>query len=73
MFCIKIDESGEAHVTVTCKKCKSSISIPLKLEDVEKYREGALIQDAFPYLDENQRELLMSGICGTCFDKMFSE
>jgi len=33
--------------------------------------EGELIQNALPYLSADERELLISGICGGCFDKMF--
>jgi len=32
---------------------------------------GMHIQNAFPYLDSGQREILISGICGPCFDKIF--
>jgi len=24
-----------------------------------------------PYLSDNEREVLISGVCGTCFDDMF--
>lgn len=30
--------------------------------DVEKYKNGALIQEAFPYLNDDQREFIMSGL-----------
>lgn len=33
----------------------------------------AKIQDALPNLTADERELLVSGICGKCFDKMFAE
>jgi hypothetical protein len=32
---------------------------------------GAFIQDAFPELDDGQRELIKTGMCGDCFDKLF--
>jgi hypothetical protein len=34
---------------------------------------GVLIQNALPNVNEDQREFLISGICGKCFDKMFVE
>ena len=40
-------------------------------DDYQSWQNGKLIQDAMPYLTISQRELLISGICGTCFDKMF--
>jgi hypothetical protein len=30
------------------------------------------IQDAMPQVSADDRELLKSGICGRCFDKLFS-
>jgi len=32
---------------------------------------GILIQDAFPELSLDQRELLISQTCGSCFDELF--
>lgn len=32
---------------------------------------GAYIQDAFPELSKAERELLISGFCGTCWDVIF--
>jgi len=34
---------------------------------------GELVQNAFPYLSADERELLISGICPTCWDNLFSE
>ena len=34
---------------------------------------GALAQEAFPYLSADEREMLISGICPTCWDKMFGQ
>jgi hypothetical protein len=41
--------------------------------DVEKWMDGALIQDAMPYLNPDERELLISRICPTCWVEMFGE
>ena len=41
--------------------------------DYKNWQEGALIQDALPYLTTDQRELLISATCGTCWDDMFGE
>lgn len=30
-----------------------------------------LVQEAFPYLTASEREILISGICPTCWDKVF--
>jgi hypothetical protein len=39
--------------------------------DLKRWEGGELIQDAMPYLSAGERELLISGICETCFDKIF--
>ena len=33
----------------------------------------ALAQDAFPYLSADEREMLISGICPTCWEKTFGQ
>ena len=43
----------------------------VNLHDMGRWQNGSLIQDAMPYLSADERELLISGTCGTCFDKMF--
>jgi hypothetical protein len=39
--------------------------------DYWDWQDGALAQDAFPYLSADDRELLISGICPTCWEKSF--
>tara|TARA_R110002020_G_scaffold100122_1_gene237058 strand:- start:218 stop:382 length:165 start_codon:yes stop_codon:yes gene_type:complete len=41
--------------------------------DYKNWQEGTLIQDALPYLTTDQRELLISATCGTCWDDIFWE
>lgn len=55
-----------------CMMCKQNVEIKVKAEDFQSWQEGAFIQNAFPYLSIDEREILISNICGTCFDKMFS-
>lgn len=56
-----------------CKLCKTSRTIEVKKDDYEKVQQGEHIQNAMPYLTADERELLISGICGTCFDEMFGD
>lgn len=59
---------------VECIICKTKHTIMVKTADYKKWSKGqAKIQEAMPYLTADERELLMSGICGRCFDKVFSE
>ena len=66
---------------IECRTCKQVHEIPtsrLKVNYFRKYRHSRTIkvpyiQDYFPELDADQREIIMSGICGKCFDDMWSE
>ena len=58
-------------VQATCRQCKVSVEMSVNRQDVADWREGKYIQDAMPYLSADERELLISGICGSCFDKIF--
>lgn len=56
----------------TCNRCKDQVEMKVVQVDYEAWENGKLIQDAMPYLSADEREVLISGICGPCFDKMFS-
>jgi len=43
----------------------------VKMIDLAAYEDGALIQDAFPYLDSEQRELMLTGINDLMWGDMF--
>ncbi len=57
-------------VNVTCHSCSKTYSLMVNGEDVQRWRDGTLIQVAMPYLTKDDRELLISKTCGSCFDKM---
>ena len=69
MVAIKYDY----HIIRTCTKCHKEQVIEVMLEDHRAWENGKLIQVAFPYLSSDERELLISGTCGSCFVKMFPE
>ena len=56
----------------TCQFCQVDHIVMADQMDVANWENGALIQDAMPYLSADERELFISGTCGACFDKMFS-
>ena len=69
------DSRGETHTDfcVTCRNCSSKHTFQANNEDVDAWRdEEKLIQDAFPYLDPFQRELLLSGLCEECWKKLYT-
>jgi hypothetical protein len=57
-------------IQATCRQCKVSVELLVNITDVADWKLGKYIQDAMPYLSVDERELLISGTCGVCFDKM---
>lgn len=59
-------------VVKTCETCGVTYPLFLVPEDLFSWynREG-FIQDLMPYLTDGERELIMTGTCGSCFDLMF--
>ncbi len=60
-------------VTLQCIACKAEEEIPLTEEESQRVNTGELIQRVLPHLSAGQREILISGICGRCFDDLFEE
>lgn len=56
-----------------CIDCKDLIRIEVPEEAYKKWQNGIRIQSAMPMLSSDEREILISGICGPCFDKMFPD
>jgi len=56
-----------------CIKCGDIHILLVNGKDFEAWQEGALIQNAMPYLGADEREILISGICGRCFDGLFGD
>lgn len=67
-----ITENNRHHVIKTCDCCGIRYDLYICYEDLFAWqnREG-FIQDLMPYLTDGERELIMTGTCGTCFDLMF--
>ena len=61
----------ETAVVSQCIKCTKTETVLVKKADLMAWKKGKYIQDAMPYLAVDERELLISGICGECFDNMF--
>lgn len=47
-------------------------NIKAKNTDLLNWQGGQLVQIAFPYLSAEEREMLISGTCKECWDKMFT-
>ena len=55
----------------TCKFCGKEVTVQAEEEKFSRLDAGAHVQDVFPDLGVNYRELMISGICGECFDQIF--
>lgn len=60
------------NVLVHCSVCLKEKEITVTQEEFKNWQEGMLIQNAMPKLTPGDRELLLSGTCDDCFDKMFT-
>lgn len=58
-------------VDVTCWKCKRNFVISCDKSKYNLWKNGELIQNALADLSSDQRELLISGTCGECWDILF--
>lgn len=59
-------------VVVACKGyCGEDFQITLTEDQEDQWRGGGLIQNVAPNLDADDRELLISGTCQVCWDKLF--
>ena len=58
-------------VTRTCPVCGLKQLLVVDEAAYKAWRSGTYIQDAFPDLNEDQREVLKTGICAPCWDNMF--
>ncbi len=60
-------------ITKTCVTCQKVVAMRVDPQDIQRHREGVLVQDAFadragvPYLNAGEREMFISGVCDDCF------
>lgn len=62
----------EVLVVTTCPFCGHAHEVAVNEADYFDWDDGALVQDVFPYLSADEREMLISGICPKCWAATFS-
>lgn len=62
-----------AHIEKTCCVCNEVHKIQINIDEYNNWLSGTLAQKAFPNMSEADRELLISGVCGKCFDITIEE
>lgn len=59
--------------TKRCNWCKKSSKLKLAKANYDKWQSGVYIQNAFPKMSSDVRELLISGTHPKCWDEMFPD
>jgi hypothetical protein len=70
---IIIEAGRNTELNVRCELCRTWHALVVTHADKQDWINGKHVQDAFPYLSAEQRELLISRVCPKCFDKLFKE
>lgn len=63
----------ETTIVTRCPFCGHANFVEVNEVDYWDWQDGALAQDTFPYLSADEREMLISGICPTCWDIVFGK
>ena len=57
---------------IECPMCGNTSIVPVPVEGWNKFQQGELVQNAFPEMDRDLREVLVSGLCVICQKKIFA-
>ena len=63
----------EVCVVIYCPFCGKGHEVEVNEIDYLDWKDGEHAQNAFPYLDANEREMFISGICPDCWNGMFGQ
>lgn len=58
---------------IKCKFCHIVYEIEISDDEFRRLDSGESVKDVFPYMSLDTQELLISGVCGKCFDKVAKE
>lgn len=59
------------YVSKDCPVCGMSTAFYLDAADVERWKAGEMIQDVWPSMTADEREILISGTHAHCRDSLF--
>lgn len=59
------------YVYRTCPFCGKKTQIVISQHDYDNWCNGALVNNAFPYLTATERESIISGLCPDCQKEIF--
>lgn len=77
----RIIHTDTNFIKTICRGCRDVKSIDMNkcgsyddvVQKIAAWRAGSLIQRVFPELNADERELMISGTCGECWNIMFAE
>ncbi len=55
-----------------CSECHEDYVLVVDADDFNGWQDRTHIQNAFPYLTANEREMIKTGMHGTCWDAVFA-
>jgi len=56
-------------VSKRCVMCENTVTLELTTKEYIAWKEGKAIKEAMPDLAKDDRDFLVSGICGVCSKK----
>ena len=69
---LTVDGAPDYHFMKRCIHCKGSTNVGVKANKFHRWWvEKELIQNVWPELTAGQREVMISGMHATCWDKVF--
>jgi len=70
---VQINGRCPRRSTEVCQKSDGRWALVVEEDAFKRWQAGAFVQDAFPNMPADDREKLVTGTCGPCWDDMFSE
>ena len=69
-YCI----NSKGNVGIECPRCHKVVFLPITEQELLAWDpQETHVQKQFPQLSPAQREMLLTGLCGDCWDEIFKE
>lgn len=65
-------DSNKMLIRTQCKRCGKMIKLRVYPNDLQDYYNGTPVNDAFPYLSDDQKEILNLGMCPDCWNYLMN-
>lgn len=59
--------------TRPCMVCGQASEVSVPVDGYSRWQAGAYVQDAFPAMNADEREMLISGTHPVCWDLLFAD